>query len=122
MPVVNRSERVAYGKVEGKAVFKRSHIVVTAASGFIRSMDADAKVGTQHQHVHVEAQTYAGAHSYVVKEIASSELRTRALLVFLQQPHIAHVEEYSPVQEPENGKTVFGIQFKFECLNVPVWS
>ena len=55
-------EGVADGQVEGEAVLEARNVVPAPVGGLIGQVEPDAQVGTNHQHLHVEAQSEAGAH------------------------------------------------------------
>ena len=119
-PQSRQSERIADGEVECEAVLERGHVVIAAAAGLVRGMDANAEVGTKHEHVHVETQAETGAERNILKEILCRELRTGTQRVFLQQPHIAHVDKQRAVQETEYGEPIFGIQLDFKRTGLVV--
>ena len=108
------SERIAYGKVEGKRLLERLHVVIATMTGVVGRMDAYAKVAAYNKHAYVETQTHSGTHGQIAEECAPLKLSTRTVGVVLQQPHITGIKEEGAVNGTEYRETVLGIALKLK--------
>ena len=62
------SEGVTDGEVESERITEGCHIVVSAAAGVVRRMQAYAQIGAYHEHRDVEPQTAACTQREVFEE------------------------------------------------------
>lgn len=106
--------------MEGQAVFELGDVVVSALACIVGGMDANAQIGTNHDHAHVKSQTQTSAHSQLVEEFLHSQLAALALGVILEQPHIASVEKYGSVQVAQYREAVLPVVFKFESASLVI--
>ncbi len=98
-----KSERIAYREMESQRFSKRSHIVITAMTGVVRSMYAYTEVASDDKHRYVDTKIYRPK-----REIAQESRRTQCAAgthrVRLEQPHVAGIQENSSMHRAENRK------------------
>lgn len=105
-------ERIAYREMEGKTILEAFDVVEARFGCGVRSMKSDTEVETKNKKIKVIAQTGASAESNVA-ECFRSEFAAGTCRIVAQQPHIARIEEYSPIKIAEKARPEFQIGFQF---------
>ncbi len=104
--------------MEGQAVFEAGDVVPPAAAGFVGQVEADAQVGTHHEHVHVEADAQPGAHGQFLEEVFHLEFAVGAerlvVVVDLQQPDVAGIDKHGSLEVSQYGESVFPVGLELE--------
>ena len=113
-------ERITDGKVKTEGVLEAWNVEVAAFARIVGSVNAYAQVGAQHKHIHIKPDTHACAEGKLVEEVLQRDFATRAVVVFLEQPHITSVEEKCAFKIAKYGETKFAVSLKLEstCLVV----
>ena len=108
--------------MEGQAILELGDVVIAALACVIGDMDAYTQVGTHNDHRHVESQTHTSAQRQLIEEITHLELAAGTVIIILQQPDIAGIQEYSALEVAQNRETVLGIGFKLESSGLVIIS
>ena len=80
---ISASERIADGKIEGKAVFETTNVVITRLACVVRQVESESPVESDDEEVEVVSYASTGSDGYLFEEAVEAEVVAVPALVVL---------------------------------------